>query len=684
MEGPINPPDAGAMEPGELPAYLSNGVIGLRIRPNALSAGMTLVTGFTGEHPVRQIEAAAVAPYPFAADLQLAGVWMSDLPGAVTLVRQSYDFSAGELTSRLRFGIGDLTADIEVLTFVSRSEPSIACQELSVTLNQDASIALRSLVDTRGIAGRALRSGHEAPGGGDIGDGRLLWESGGGLSVVGIAYATQLVGGQSEPEASALDGSGMRTQHSLSALGGVTYRLRQIASLTPGALHQQPDLEAARLAYWAKSLGFDELRARNRACWAELWKSRIRIIGDDRWQAMADAAFYYLMSSVHVGSSASTSIFGLATWHDYHYYYGHVMWDIETFCVPPLTVLQPAAAQSLLDYRSRNLPGAARNAQLRGRRGLQFPWESAPRSGEEAAPLPATAAWHEDHVSLDVALAFATYADISGDGRFLRERAWPVLAGVAEWIKSRVTHTSRGYEILESMGIAERETSVANPIFTNLSARKVLATATRMAGALGLKCDPVWADIATALVVPEADGVLISHDGYRPEEEKGETPDPLTAFFPLETPLPGPLEQATLRACLERADDYVGAPMLSALLGAWAARTGDRQAARHWLEEGYAKFCVGRFSQTLEYRKDKFPEQTPAAPFFANLGGFLMSLIFGFPRIAPSDASPDSWPCGEVVLPAGWDAIEIDQLWIGDTAWRLRATHGQVAQLERA
>jgi hypothetical protein len=28
-------------------------------------------------------------------------------------------------------------------------------------------------------------------------------------------------------------------------------------------------------------------------------------------------------------------MFGLATWHDYHYYFGHVMWDIETF-VPPL------------------------------------------------------------------------------------------------------------------------------------------------------------------------------------------------------------------------------------------------------------------------------------------------------------------------------------------------------------
>ena len=93
-------------------------------------------------------------------------------------------------------------------------------------------------------------------------------------------------------------------------------------------------------------IGFDAIRKYNRACWAELWKGRIRLVGaEKRWQAMADAAFFYLISSAHPSSPASTSMFGLATWHDYHYYFGHVMWDIETFCVPPLIFLQPDAAE---------------------------------------------------------------------------------------------------------------------------------------------------------------------------------------------------------------------------------------------------------------------------------------------------------------------------------------------------
>ena len=112
-----------------------------------------------------------------------------------------------------------------------------------------------------------------------------------------------------------------------------------------------------------------------------------------------------------------------------------------------------------------------------GRRGIQFAWESAPSSGDEAAPIPGTAAWHEDHASLDVARAFALYADVTGDEEFLRERAWPVLAGVAEWVTSRAVKTKKGYEVRASMGIAEREEPVANAAFTNMACVVVLRDA---------------------------------------------------------------------------------------------------------------------------------------------------------------------------------------------------------------
>ena len=57
-------------------------------------------------------------------------------------------------------------------------------------------------------------------------------------------------------------------------------------------------------------------------------------------------------------SPASTSIFGLAQWKNYHYYYGHVMWDIEAFAVPPLLLTQPEAAAAMLAFRRRTLVAA--------------------------------------------------------------------------------------------------------------------------------------------------------------------------------------------------------------------------------------------------------------------------------------------------------------------------------------
>ena len=106
MDGPISPPPVTGSAGNELPAYMSNGVVGLKIRDNPLTPGMALISGFSGEHPERKIEAAAFAPYPVAGDICLEGVWMSDAPQCVRIIDQAYDFSTAELTTRLNFKVG--------------------------------------------------------------------------------------------------------------------------------------------------------------------------------------------------------------------------------------------------------------------------------------------------------------------------------------------------------------------------------------------------------------------------------------------------------------------------------------------------------------------------------------------------------------------------------------------------
>lgn len=683
MGKPISPPPVVGGLRGELPAYLSNGVIGLRVRPNPLSAGMTLVSGLAGRHPARHIEAAALAPYPLAADISLDGVWASDASDALTIVDQVYDFETAELTTRLVYQPGDVSAEITVVAFCSRDDPTIVCQELSLRLDGLAKVVLRPMIDARDVEGRALAHERHTPGEAEPAcDGSLLWETEGALSTCGLAMVSS-VDAPVETQYPPLQRGRLYTEHSFEGDQRREYRLRQIVSVTPNAIHDQPDQHAVRMVALARRRGFEAIREANRKQWRDLWRGRIELVGaPPRWQALADATFYYLMASTHPSSPSSTSIFGLATWGDYHYYYGHVMWDLETFAAPPLVFLQPGAAEALLDYRSRTLEAAQKNALARGHRGLQFPWESGPATGQEAAPLPGTASWHEDHVTPDVARAFALYAAAAGDEEFMRERAWPVLYGVAQWIASRVTPTERGHELQGSMGIAERQQESDNPAFGVLACQAALDDALDMAERLDKPAPPEWRAIRDTLVLPMQGDLLASHDDYRPDEEKGETPDPLMAFFPLWRDLGAEVERATLAHYLSLADAYAGAPMLSGLLGVWAAWSGDRALSARLLEEGYGKFASGRFNQILEYRPDRFPEQPPAGPFVANMGAFLMSLIQGFPALRPTLGPPETWPQRPVVLPEGWEAIRIGHLWVRGRPYRLEARHGQRATLE--
>ena len=83
MSDPLSPDPVRSRGGRDLPAYVSNGLVGLRVRDVPLVAGMALVSGFAGEHSERRIEAATIAPCPLAGDVAINGVWLSDAPHQV-------------------------------------------------------------------------------------------------------------------------------------------------------------------------------------------------------------------------------------------------------------------------------------------------------------------------------------------------------------------------------------------------------------------------------------------------------------------------------------------------------------------------------------------------------------------------------------------------------------------------
>ena len=61
---PISPPPVSGGGRFELPAYLSNGIVGLRVSEVALTGGIAMVSGFCGEDPVNRSKPRYRRPIP--------------------------------------------------------------------------------------------------------------------------------------------------------------------------------------------------------------------------------------------------------------------------------------------------------------------------------------------------------------------------------------------------------------------------------------------------------------------------------------------------------------------------------------------------------------------------------------------------------------------------------------------
>jgi trehalose/maltose hydrolase-like predicted phosphorylase len=687
----ISPAPVRQWRPEWIPAYLSNGLIGLRAGPIPQIEGLCIVGGLAAVDPVEKGEGFARGPYPIGGDIELDGRKLSRVPQQAHLVEQRYDFSRAELSSRFVFQSAGAAATVEVLTFCSRSLPSVVAQETRVRVDRQCRLVLTAKLDPTGIDGRWLSRETTTPDSDQlVVDGSMLWETHGGLSTCGASYITQFEGSVNvERRREQHDElAPLLTAYALDARPGQLYILRQFASLVPSQAHHEPHRHATRLVGMAARRGVERLRQENAGAWEEIWKGRVRLVGAEaRWQALADAAYYYLHASAHSSSLFSTSMFGLAYWPNYHYYRGHVMWDIETFAFPVLLLTAPEVAEALLGYRFDRLEAARRNAALYGYRGLQFPWASGPRHGQEVIRLSAPQLVFEQHVSLDVGIAFARYVHATGDEDFLRERAWPVLEGVANWVVSRAVKTARGYELKEMIGVAEQSDPVDNNAYVNMAAGTLLCEAAGFARRLGRQDAQRWEQVARGLLLPldEQRGLIRNHDRYSPNEKgaTAATPEALAGLFPVGYSVDDRVERATISFYLQRAEDFVGRPMLSALLGTYAAWAGDRAGARRWFESGYAEFVQEPFTEANEFSPRRFPDKPRVGPFMANQGGFLMSCLFGLTGLRLNAGEPAGWFTRSVVLPEGWEAIEVDRLYVRGRPMRLVARQGEArARLE--
>jgi trehalose/maltose hydrolase-like predicted phosphorylase len=175
---------------------------------------------------------------------------------------------------------------------------------------------------------------------------------------------------------------------------GATYRFTVVGSVTSTEHVADPQNEAERLTIFAALEKHDRLLKRHNEAWDKLWESDIVIDGDPEAQRATRFALYHLYSFAREGTAYSLSPMGLSGLG----YNGHVFWDTELWMYPPLLMLHPEMAKSLLEYRFQRLEAAKANAFSHGFAGAMFPWESADE-GNEATPVWALTGPFQHHIT---------------------------------------------------------------------------------------------------------------------------------------------------------------------------------------------------------------------------------------------------------------------------------------------
>jgi trehalose/maltose hydrolase-like predicted phosphorylase len=425
---------------------------------------------------------------------------------------------------------------------------------------------------------------------------------------------------------------------------GQTYTFSVVSSATSTAHFADPHNEAERLTIFAALERTDRLMSRHIEAWGELWKSDVLIEGDPQVQRDVRFALYHLYSFAREGTAYSLSPMGLSGLG----YNGHVFWDTELWMYPPLLVLQPELAKSLLEYRYQRLEAAKQNAFSHGYKGAMFPWESS-ADGSEDTPVWALTGPFQHHITGCVGWAFWKYYQVTKDKNWLRNRGYPVLKAVADFWASRVERKGPGrYEINNVIGANEWQENIDNNAFTNGMAKTVLRYATQASRELGLVPDPDWEHVAQNIpILKFPDGTTKENATYKGEMIKQADVN-LLAF---------PLEVITDRIQIEKDLAYYetkmapdGPAMGFAVLATLYARLGKPDKAYEIFLKSYRPNEVPPFGVMAETAGG-------TNPYFATgAGGMLQTVLFGFAGLQLSDAGISQV---RTPLPARWKAVEI-------------------------
>lgn len=204
-------------------------------------------------------------------------------------------------------------------------------------------------------------------------------------------------------------------------------------------------------------------------------RSDIRIEGQPAVQQASRWCIYQLAQAAARADQAGVPAKGMTG----SGYEGHYFWDTDIYVVPFLTFTSPEWARNALRFRVNLLDSARERARELNQRGALFPWRTI--NGDEASAYYA-AGTAQYHIDADIAWAFSTYNDITGDTSFLDLQGAEVLAETARMWADLGFWRTNGEQTFHIHGVTgpdEYTTVVNNNLFTNIMAKYNLERAAR-------------------------------------------------------------------------------------------------------------------------------------------------------------------------------------------------------------
>lgn len=367
--------------------------------------------------------------------------------------------------------------------------------------------------------------------------------------------------------------------------------------------------------------GIDGLQRGNAADWRSLWDRAValRVRGAEIDKMLAAHQFYLLNS---LGQDPlPLGALGLSNpgWM------GSNLWDADLWIFRGALPMWPELVRSIPEFRHSILDKAYEHAAQAGYAGAWYPW----MPGDDGTNYSHAHYENELHVNIWAAMASWESYLLNGDRAFLRDIAWPVVSGIADFFASRGKFEDDGfYHIRNVIGPNEAVTEFGpggcdDNFLTNYGVSRLMAVAAQVAGLLGEEPKAAWAEVGARIFLqqPGDDGVIPEYSGYDGGGIK--QADTILALYPLGYPATPAVVRANATYYRSKIMNY-GPLMTHQIESCLLMLIGDKEEGLDRLFAGMQRFSRGKHHIPFECVDNN------NSVMLTGIGGELQAILFGY------------------------------------------------------